>query len=119
MEQANVIAQTVNMHSVSPDSIVGLPTFTYNCHSYAWHMSQGGGIVWINGRDEIGPHPENGYYLTPYWNDGSYYECTQSDDYDLVLYAGDHSARYLGNGVYESKWGAGPIVRHQLNGRSF
>lgn len=114
-EQYFFIMNAIQENNVSPDSIVGAPSLKYNCHSYAWHMSQGGGMVWINGRDEIAPHPENGYYLTPYWNDGSYYECTQSDDYDLVLYAGDHSARYLGNGVYESKWGPGPIVRHQLN----
>ncbi len=114
-EQYSIIMSVVQDNNVSLDSIVGLPSLKYNCHSYAWHMSQGGGMVWINGRDEIAPHPENGYYLTPYWNDGSYYECTQNDDYDIVLYAGDHSARYLGNGVYESKWGQGPIVRHQLN----
>lgn len=60
-------------------------------------------------------NPTNGYYLSPYWEDGSYYECSQSDDHDVVLYAGGHSARCLSNGVYESKWEDGPVIRHQLN----
>ena len=98
---------------IDPDSIVGNPSLRYNCHAYAWHMSCGGGEVWINGYDDF--HPTNGYYLSPYWNDESYIECSQSEDHDVVLYAGDHSARHLGNGVYESKCGNGPVIRHQLN----
>lgn len=108
------IIENCRNDGIDADSIVGDPTLRYNCHAYAWHMSCGGGEVWINGTDEAHPNI-NGYCLSPYWNDESYIECSQSDDHDVVLYAGDHSARHLGNGVYESKCGNGPVIRHQLN----
>lgn len=43
-------------------------TSTYNCHAYAWHISEGGNRVWIV------------YYTATaediYWQDGSYIEVT-------------------------------------------
>ena len=113
-ERENLKTRFVNVWGVPRDSIVGDPSLLYNCHAYAWHMSCGGGEVWIDGTDEAHLNI-NGYCLSPYWNDESYIECSQSEDHDVVLYAGDHSARHLGNGVYESKCGNGPVIRHQLN----
>ena len=110
-EKANVTQEFIDAFSISPDSIIDEPTYTYNCHAYAWHMSTGGDPIWLNGIDMN--HP-NGYYLSPYWTDGCFSIVSDNSDYTTVLYSGDHSAIYLGNGVYESKWGAGPVVRHSL-----
>ena len=112
-ERLDIKSLYIYGYGIPEDSIVGEPSLRYNCHAYAWHMPWGGGEYWIIGADD--DHPTNGYYLSPYWNDESYIECGQSDNPDVVLYAGGHSARCLGNGVYESKWDSGPVIRHQLN----
>lgn len=112
-EKASIIQLFMDAYSIPIDSIVGEPTYTYNCHAYAWHMSQGGNAVWINGKDDSQP---NGYYLSPYWNGGGFTTTTSSDaGYQQVLYAGDHSAINMGNGAYISKWGSGPVIKHAPN----
>lgn len=108
-EQAAIKAEIESVYS--PAQVVEPATWTYNCHSYAWHLSQGEtSVVWLNAYDET--HPTHGYYLQPYWTDGSFIasswsNCTQ------VLYPGDHSALKHSND-YISKWGDGPVVIHSL-----
>ncbi|MCL1937728.1 MAG: hypothetical protein FWF52_04950, partial [Candidatus Azobacteroides sp.] len=94
--------------------IIGNPTTTYNCHAYAWYMSEGGvPSVWMG----LTTNP------TPiYWNDGSYVETTEKGNglkvsYDNPPYNGNdmdnHSAITTAeNGVFISKWGSYPLVRH-------
>ena len=82
----------------------------YNCHSYAWNISEGGRqIVWMNQLDEYG-RPN----ISKYWNDGSYVEATESEAEKIFYYTGDHSAIKLKTapGKYESKWGRAPLIRH-------
>jgi len=43
-------------------------TGTYNCHSYAWNMVEGGPLCWINDICQV----------RKYWLDGSYEETTKA-----------------------------------------
>lgn len=83
-------------------------TSTYNCHAYAWHISEGGNRVWI------------GYYTATaediYWQDGSYIEVTNPIKGDKVVYVNDnHSAVTTSeNGIVISKWGQWPLLKHSI-----
>lgn len=78
---------------------------TYNCHSYAWNLSEGGStICWLNQTPD----------LHKYWDDYSYFETTESNAEKIFYYSGDHSAIKSKTviGKYESKWGPMPLMRH-------
>ncbi|MGP1476180.1 MAG: hypothetical protein ACTTJK_01725 [Phocaeicola sp.] len=87
--------------------VIGDATTTYNCHSYAWNMSEGGPVCWLNSVPDL-------HY---YWDDGSYVETIESQAEKVRYYAGNHSAIKdpQNNNMYISKWGALPLVRHPLN----
>ena len=79
-------------------------TTTYNCHSYAWNMSEGGSTCWLNQSPD----------LHWYWDDGSYVETSEAMAEKIFYYSGDHSAikSKTHSGMYESKWGSWGLVRH-------
>jgi hypothetical protein len=80
----------------------------YNCHGYAWHVSTGGSQIAIDQPNYGGVSP----YVSG--SNPSYTETTYSNQGKLrVRYSGDHSAvtTYY-SGLYISKWGPGPLVRH-------
>jgi hypothetical protein len=89
-------------------TIISNSSQTYNCHGYAWHMSNGGSTRWI------------GYYVTTdediYWGDGSYVEVSGrvTPSATKVSYASsDHSAITTTDpNVFISKWGQWPLMRH-------
>ena len=85
--------------------ILGDPTVKYNCHGYAWPMSQGSDEVWVDG----GTNYAN---LLAYWTDSSFYS-TNLANATNILYSGDHSALKSSGGYYISKWGSGPLVKHK------
>jgi len=92
-------------------TILSDASYTYNCHSYAWNMKEGGPICWINGcMDEICSIIN----IQHYWLDGSYKETITSDKKIIYYYLGDHSAipSSTHQGMYESKWGVAPLMRH-------
>ena len=83
----------------------------YNCHGYAWHTSTGGFQIGINqpfygGVDYYTSGSSPSYSQTSYNNQGKL----------RVRYSGDHSAvtTYY-SGLYISKWGGRPLVRHSAN----
>lgn len=85
---------------------------TYNCHGYAWHISQGGSNVWI------GAYFYNSEDI--YWQDGSYIEQTSQGANQKVSYQpqddANHSANTTStNNIFESKWGAAALMRHSYN----
>lgn len=88
-------------------TIIANASNQYNCHSYAWHLSEGNtNRVWIN-------TPED----DKYWNDGSFIEICNENEATKVSYANDdHSAiRSSASaplGKYDSKWGDYPLLRH-------
>lgn len=67
-------------------------------------MTEGGPECWINANPD----------LHKYWDDGSYIETTAEHASKIYYYDGDHSAVVSPSvpGMYESKWGWGPLMRH-------
>lgn len=81
-------------------------TTTYNCHAYAWHITEGGNAVWM------------GFNTNPtsvYWTDGSYSPINCTEAGLKVSYANDnHSAVTTETeGVFISKWGPYPLMKHK------
>jgi len=84
-------------------------TTSYNCHGYAWHVSEGGSNRWI------------GFYYWEqddediYWTaqNPSYIETTEPYASKISYYEDNHSAIQTSTqGIYISKWGEGPLMRH-------
>ena len=84
-------------------------TRRFNCHGYAWHISDGGSDRWIGYGYPYDNDPEY-----TYWQDGSYVEVAQSVYPGKVNWSsGDHSAITTENpGVLISKWNEYPLMRH-------
>lgn len=82
---------------------------TYNCHGYAWHMTEGGAARWIG----VGSTAHEDIYMT----DGSYTEVSSGTSPRKVSYhSDDHSAVTTDqSGIFISKWGAWPLMRHASN----
>jgi|GEM_PF-2422305 len=83
-------------------------TGAYNCHSYAWYMSEGGsGTYWVNAylnsqmvvfdpyvNPTILPSTPNN--IRKYWDDGSYVEVSESDA-TKVWYGASSTADWIWN----------------------
>ena len=90
------------MNSYPSATIIGNPSTTYNCHSYAWNMTEGGSPYWMNDPSE-------------YMNDGSYVQTIQISGEKVYYYAGNHSAVPSSvSGMFESKWGESCLMRHSI-----
>jgi hypothetical protein len=96
----NIIA---NYNSVV---IISNPTNKYNCHAYAWHITEGGSNIWL-GLSSTTAH-------SIYWTDQSYAKVPENVA-TKVVYAGNHSAIRLNSTWYQSKWGPGALVKHHPN----
>jgi len=88
--------------------LIDAPSNKYNCHAYAWHVSEGGNKVWI------------GYYTDTaedvYWTDGSYIEVPENESTKVSYHQdGNHSAIRLNSTWYQSKWGPSALVKHHPN----
>jgi hypothetical protein len=99
--------------------VIGGYSRQYNCHGYAWHVSTGGSQTAIFQYIDYGNYIENTYAVEAYvaGNNPSYTQTSYNNQGGLrVRYGGDHSAvtTYY-PGLYLSKWGAGPLVRHSAN----
>jgi len=92
----------------------------YNCHSYAWHVSEGGDTLWINDLDANYNDIDN---VNKYWDDDSYLETTQSNHCKVFYHPetqNDHSAVTTSqSGWFISKWANGPLVRHKYDNCPF
>jgi hypothetical protein len=86
--------------------VLEAPSFKYNCHGYAWLVTEGGNKVWI-GRYDITTEDI-------YWTDGSYIEVPENIATKVSYHQdGNHSAIRLSSNWYQSKWGwAGALVKH-------
>lgn len=82
---------------------------SYNCHSYAWHYSDGGNKVWINQVDRY-DNPN----ISKYWSGQSpVYQTTTSLNATKAFYPnGDHSAKVITATSFKSKWGSWPVYSH-------
>ena len=91
-------------------------TKQYNCHAYAWHMSQGHSedLVWIGfAEDNITAKKRENIY----WEDGSYIEVPEAIATHIAYdeESADHSAIRYDSLRYISKWGPGCLVIHLPN----
>lgn len=87
----------------SQATLISSSTTTYNCHAYAWYMTEGGSAVWM------------GWTINPtnvYWLDGSYISTTGAAT--KVSYLSDnHSAVTTSTpNIFISKWGEYALMRH-------
>jgi hypothetical protein len=121
-------------------TIVSHATGKYNCHSYAWHTSEGGSDCWVNGWDYgtinyTNPNntPTNtADNINEYWtSDGGYHDIPTKQEKAKVHYGSqwvwestyfgfqwinkkDHSAIVDSNTDYFiSKWGKLPRFKHK------
>ncbi len=103
-ERNNILIQ---VRAYPEATILAPETKSYNCHSYAWNMTCGGPTCWVN----AGANNSN---ISVNWTDGSYVETTANYAEKIHYYQGDHSAIVSTTvpGMYESKWGAWPLMRH-------
>ena len=111
---SDILYYTAECASLYPNAeILTNASATYNCHSYAWHLTEGGTtICWLNQwLDSPNNTLKNLHY---YWEDGSYEQTTEANAVKIFYYQGDHSAvkSTTHTGKYESKWGSWPLVRH-------
>ncbi len=107
MSQFEIIFCNAAAQELHPNAIlISSASRTYNCHGYAWHVSEGGEPVWINAPNQ---------YI--YWEDGSYVEMNSEAANMKVSYISDnHSAvTTTTNGWFISKWGFGPLMYHAWN----
>ena len=85
----------------------------FNCHGYAWNMSEGGPVRWI------------GYYVTTdedvYMTDGSYIRvCNEIYPGKVSWVGGDHSAITTATpGRWRSKWNMFPLMEHNKDDTPF
>lgn len=106
------ITTTTNEYKAAygEENVLAPASQRYNCHNYAWHMSEGNTeIVWMNQYDSYGNSN-----VWKYWTDNSYVETTENNAEKIFYYNGDHSAIKSKTiaGKYESKWGSAPLMRH-------
>lgn len=85
---------------------------TYNCHSYAWNISDGGSRCWINAAKKL--TYDN---LMKYWTNDYYGQTSNENNATKIFYyKSDHSAiKSSVADMYESKWGRLPLMRHAPN----
>lgn len=92
---------------------INTATRSYNCHSYAWNITDGGATCWIN-HSKLNDATSNSN-IKAYWSDFlGYTETTnEAEATKIHYYQSDHSAvKSSVPGYYESKWGSGPLMRH-------
>lgn len=101
---------------------------TYNCHGYAWRVSEGYDRVWIGAYPEENDPEKRFFEDQNYSNDGlaSYISCTESEaTHGYYAETGDdHSVRKIQNSYprpisggrdYVSKWGYMGLHQHEKN----
>jgi tetratricopeptide (TPR) repeat protein len=123
--QGSIVPDTYICDEMSPSEIAALNKWatntypnailisnassTYNCHGYAWYVSEGGSPVWI------------GYNTFTaediYWQDNSYVEQSSETNGLKVSYLPDNQANHSAittsqSGIFISKWGPGPLMQH-------
>ena len=81
-------------------------TKTYNCHAFAWRVSEGGTNVWLNSPGD-----------DAFWNDDSYIEVPNQSEATKVSFGSvDHSAITTSTtDIFISKWGYSPRFRHDVD----
>lgn len=106
--KAQLLTGSLSHLGITVSDIIEEASSAYNCHAYAWHLTEGNSNnVWIN------QYRNGNDNLSKYWSDGCFIEAAESQAEKIFYYSGDHSAvKSAYTGKYESKWGQFPVVRH-------
>lgn len=114
-ERVSIAADVLLAHPLV--TILSPATVTYNCHSYAWNMteyqdSQGDPLytTWINYlKSDYSANVSLNWTVGPFEMASSF-----SNNTPKIFYSqGDHSAvKSSVSGKFESKWGMLPLIRH-------
>lgn len=110
--QEYINSYTSYYQDIFPEAILLEPsTNIYNCHAYAWHMTEGGFTCWV------GEYPEDEYI---YMTDGSFIEVDEGPAPRKISYRNknnklnEHSAVATNKpGIVISKWGPFPLMEHK------
>lgn len=88
-------------------TVIGPVDDQYNCHGYAWHMSDGGDKVSIGD-----PYP----YFDNSSGSATYVSTLSTDTLRKIFYRGANQSAVTTNSsdFVISKWGPGYLVRHQV-----
>lgn len=97
----DLLYQTAYPNAIMIDHSSGL----YDCHAYAWIMSEGGETVWLNLLGVYDYIFDNSYIIDDAQNEG-----------DKVFYStNNHSAVATNTPEWViAKWGPGPLMFHQI-----
>lgn len=99
----------------------------YDCHTYAWHLVEGGKELFVTGSNMGDEYIGKPYFYT---KDSSYILATSSDfskvtyntkmnyiAYDSLF---QHSATFYSGDTVVSKWNTdGPLIKHRINDISY
>lgn len=92
----------------------GPATSHYNCHSFAWYVTEGGGTTnrWMKQNLDNGNSN-----LSKYWTNDAYSSTSYVADHEKIFYStGDHSAITTATtGKVRSKWGCLPLYEHSVD----
>ena len=106
--------------------LIGDGSAVYNCHAYAWCVSEGGPRYWLNTPNEHSFWTDNSY--SPDDGSPSYISCPESQATHAAYEDANHSVRKIQNSYpraidytsfpgetldYVSKWGAWGLYIHQ------
>lgn len=96
-------------------TLIAHSSHKYNCHSYAWNIYGRENFCryqWINPNNSTG-----GENLSKYWTNDLYQETTSNNNPTRIVYKNlSHSAvGPFSDGKVISKWGFGPLLRHNIN----
>lgn len=112
---SNILVNVANnLITAHPNAIVrGSATKLYNGNSYAWINRSIDNSIWLE--STINYNSTNSeFQLQKYWTNDLYVACS-SEEAEIAYFPEDgHSAVKLSNGKYMSKWGAGPLMEHDL-----
>lgn len=92
-------------------TVLKQPSQKYNCHSYAWNLTEQGLVLcWIDAT--IASPNDN---ISKFWTNDYFGRSSGEATEKVFYYASDHSG-VVSNDTSKciSKWGIGPLVRHDL-----
>ena len=94
-------------------TIIGHSSKKYNCHGYAWHISDAGDTVDIETPDSYYFNGSNPSYLLN--TDTTNLSKVYYNGEKVYYYSAGHSAKTTETpGIVISKWGSGPLVQHKV-----
>ena len=103
---------------ITRDDIIAPPSGHYNCHAYAWHLTEGNSnevCIYNAVEDNYAYCYQSTHNIDAYWEGvyACFVECSETYADKIHYTCEDHSAvKSSVPGKYESKWGVAYLLRH-------